>query len=128
VTQFLTDEVFNNMSRKTSDDELTGYTSDEIQDAIEFKILHSATGAFRNPDVLRRAQEEEGKAGWILLEKLDDNRLRFKRPVSARANDRFVNFDAYRSNYGTSAAIRIILFWVLMIVGAVLLFIILLRP
>jgi len=38
---------------------------------------------FRDPVVLRQLCEEEAEAGWILLEKLDDHRVRFKRPMVA---------------------------------------------
>lgn len=73
-----------------------------LQDGWEFKVLRSKTGAFRRPEVLERAQSEEAQAGWILYEKLDDGHLRFKRPVSARANDHRLRLDAYRTSYSGS--------------------------
>jgi hypothetical protein len=40
------------------------------------------------------------RAGWELLEKFDDNRLRFKRRVDERKNDRHLDIDPYRTNIG----------------------------
>ncbi len=39
-----------------------------------------------------------------MVEKFDDQRLRFKRPASARANDASLAFDPYRTQYGISVA------------------------
>ena len=79
---------------------MTGYTHDDLADGWEFKILHSATGAFRKPECLRQVVEEEGRAGWVLLEKFDNQRVRFKRPASARSRDAALGIDPYRSTYG----------------------------
>ena len=80
----------------------TTYTSNELQHEWEFKILASRAGAFCNPVVLQKVREEEAQAGWVLLEKIDDSHLRFKRPASARVNDRNLAFDAYRTIYKES--------------------------
>jgi hypothetical protein len=81
---------------------LATYTPNDLADGWEFKILRSATGAFRSPDRLREALEQEGRAGWVLLEKFDNQRIRLKRPAGARTNDASLGFDAYRTSYGTS--------------------------
>jgi hypothetical protein len=75
------------------------YTPADVRGEWEFKVLASDAGAFRDPDVLRKVQAEEARAGWVLLEKLDDNQLRFKRPTSARMGDQALPFDAYRTTY-----------------------------
>ena len=62
----------------------------------EFKILRSATSTFRTPEKLRMALAEEAHAGWTLLEKFDDSRIRLKRPIFARQNDHQLDFDPYR--------------------------------
>jgi len=74
--------------------------SQEYSEESEYKILRSATAAFRNPNHLRNALEEEARAGWMLLEKFDDQRLRLKRPISARKLDAELTFDPYRTYYG----------------------------
>lgn len=70
----------------------------------EFKILRAEQDLFREPAKLQAACDEEALAGWILLEKLDDRRLRFKRPIAMREviNPETLGFDPYRSVYGPS--------------------------
>lgn len=70
----------------------------------EYKIVRSETGAFRNPDVLADLVEEEAIAGWEMLEKFDNRRIRFKRPIEARKRDNMLpeHVDPYRTSYGSS--------------------------
>ncbi|HEY9300326.1 MAG TPA: hypothetical protein VIQ31_28990 [Phormidium sp.] len=70
----------------------------------EFKIIRASRDIFRDPAVLQRLCEEEGEAGWILLEKLDDRRVRFKRPVALRdlIKPERLAIDPYRTQYGPS--------------------------
>jgi len=86
----------------------------------EFKIVRSSRDLFRDPPVFRRVCEEESQAGWILLEKLDDRRIRFKRPIALREilNSEMLAIDPYRSHYGSSANHWI---WVAAIVSLILL-------
>jgi len=49
------------------------------------RIVRSDSGAFRKPEILERLIEEEAQAGWVMLEKFDDNRVRFKQSRSTRA-------------------------------------------
>lgn len=69
----------------------------------EFKIVRANRNVFRKPATLKRVCDEEAEAGWILLEKLDERRLRFKRPMHLR--DRLqpeaLKRDPYRSRYGS---------------------------
>ena len=69
----------------------------------EFKIVRANRNLFRDASVLQQLCEEEAEAGWILLEKLDDHRLRFKRPMALRYVEptKLVN-DPYRCHYGSS--------------------------
>jgi hypothetical protein len=89
--------------QQEEEEEMTRYTDADLQGEWEFKLVRSNTSAFRKPEVLRQVCEEEARAGWTLLEKFDNQRLRFKRPVSARAGDAGLGFDPYRSYYGISA-------------------------
>jgi hypothetical protein len=70
----------------------------------EFKIVRANRNLFREPAVFRRLCEEEAQSGWILLEKLDDRRVRFKRPIALREiiKSEFLPHDPYRCQYGSS--------------------------
>ena len=81
---------------------MTSYDSLDIDD-WEFKIVRAATNKFRHPDVVRALSEEEAQSGWEMLEKFDDQRIRFKRRTSHRANDSRVEIDPYRTSYGLSS-------------------------
>jgi hypothetical protein len=81
---------------------MTGYTASDLAAGWEFKILRSATGAFKKPEVLRAVLEEEGRAGWVMVEKFDSHRVRLKRPWAAKAGDAVLGFDAYRTSVGVS--------------------------
>jgi hypothetical protein len=88
--------------RRKEEEEMTKYTDADLQGDWEFKIVRANTMAFRKPDVFRQVCAEEARAGWTLVEKFDDSRLRFKRPISARARDAGLEFDPYRTHYGIS--------------------------
>lgn len=110
--------------RAEEEEEMTGYSEQELRGEWEFKILRAHTRAFKKPEVLQQVCEEEAKAGWMLVEKFDDCRLRFKRPLSARARDAALSGDAYRTHYGTSqgAIAALVLLGVVFLVLAIILF------
>lgn len=70
----------------------------------EFKIVRAKRNLFYDPAVFQLLCTEEAEAGWILLEKLDDCRVRFKRPIALREiiKSDFLNHDPYRCSYGAS--------------------------
>lgn len=88
--------------RREEEEAMTKYTDADLTEGWELKILRSATSAFRNPDQLRQVLEEESRAGWTLVEKFDNQRLRLKRPATARSADSTLDFDPYRTAYGMS--------------------------
>jgi len=90
--------------RQQEEEEMTAYSEDELAKRWEYKIIRSGTGAFRHRDRLREALEEEAQAGWELVEKFDDQRVRLRRPVAARSNDHLLDFDPYRTWIGVSDA------------------------
>jgi hypothetical protein len=94
--------------RREEEEEMTKYTDADLQEGWEFKILRSNTAAFRKPEVFQKACAEEAAAGWVLVEKFDDQRLRFKRPISAREKDSSLDFDPYRTQYGMAANTAIV--------------------
>lgn len=103
--------------RQEEEESMTGYSTEDLAGDWEFKILRAVTRQFHDPDKLRKALDEEAQAGWILVEKFDDQRLRLKRPMSAREHDHELSIDPYRTTYGmneTTLAI-IVIFCVLTI-------------
>jgi hypothetical protein len=84
--------------QEQEEEEMTPYQ--DLGGDWEFKILRSVTGAFGNPKKLRKALDQEAMAGWTLVEKFDNGRIRLKRPGSARSADGALGFDPYRSNFG----------------------------
>jgi hypothetical protein len=102
---------------------MTSYETRDLAEDWEFKILRSMTRAFKNPDKMREILDEEARAGWVLVEKFDDGRLRLKRPASARQNDQLLSVDPYRTYVGYSETqyVFLILAWVfgsLIFIGA----------
>ena len=81
---------------------MTPYTPRDLAENWEFKILRSATGAFKDPAVMQRYLAEEAQAGWTLVEKFDNSRIRLKRPAAARQQDAQCTFDPYRTRVGIS--------------------------
>lgn len=68
----------------------------------EYKIVRASRDLFRNPAIFHKLCREEAEVGWILLEKLDDRRVRFKRPIALRdaLRSNLPAFDPYRTHYG----------------------------
>ena len=100
---------------------MTPYSDRELADGWEFKILRSASGVFEKPERMREILEEESRAGWILVEKFDRNRVRLKRPCQAGTDDRYLDFDVWRTQIGASqtkheAKVALIVMGVLLVV------------
>lgn len=68
--------------------------------AYEYKIIRSNTKAFRTPAFFQQTLQEESQAGWQLVEKLDDGRVRLRRSVECRSNDAHLTQDPYRTTVG----------------------------
>ena len=91
---------------------MTDYKPEDLAASWEFKILRSATGRFKDPDYLRAVLADEARAQWTMQEKFDNDRVRLKRPVAARASDAALGFDPYRTWVGITEiqlTVRIIL-------------------
>lgn len=73
-----------------------------VDDGYEYKILRTAWTTFRNPTRLQSVLEYESHSGWDLFEKLDDQRLRLRRPITCREQDAERSQDAYRTWVGPS--------------------------
>ncbi len=67
----------------------------------EYKIVRAKQPIFGNPATFAQLCREEALAGWILLEKFDNRRVRFKRPLHLREDldPSALPFDPYRTHY-----------------------------
>jgi hypothetical protein len=88
--------------KQIEEEEMTTYTPHDLSGEWEFKILRSSTGAFKKPQRLKEILEQERQAGWELVEKFDNSRIRLKRLASARNDDDTRSVDPYRSYVGPS--------------------------
>ena len=84
------------------EEEMTAYSPNGPAEDWEFKILRSVYGEFRKPQRMAEILDQESKAGWLLVEKFDNRRIRLKRRVEARKDDRTLDFDPYQSYVGKS--------------------------
>lgn len=90
--------------QREEEENMTRYTNQELEGSWEFKIIRSATGAFGKPQTLAQVLEQERMGDWELMKKFDNNRIRLRRPASARAQDhtRPRGYDPYRTSFGIS--------------------------
>lgn len=72
---------------------------------LEYKIIQSQTPLFASTAKMHEVMEQESKAGWRLLEKEDNYRLKLQRDIANRDNDKNLDFDAYRSTVGVSSVV-----------------------
>jgi len=102
---------------RKEEEEMTQYSPQDLVDGWEFKFLRANTRAFKDPEVFAKVCEEEKEAGWILLEKFDDTRIRFKRPIEAKKSDHQLTIDPYRTVYGITSGKLVTVIIVSTIVG-----------
>jgi hypothetical protein len=88
--------------RREEEEEMTPYSPTELAQDWEFKIVRSAMGSFRHPAYLQKVLDDEARAGWVLVEKFDNSRIRLKRPAKARERDGKLDYDPYRTDAGVS--------------------------
>jgi hypothetical protein len=88
--------------RQQEEEEMTAYGPGDSNQDWEFKIVRANRAVFRRRSHFNRVLEEEARSGWILVEKFDDMRLRFKRLRQAGLNDSTLppGVDPYRVHYG----------------------------
>jgi len=86
-------------ARYEEEEIMTGYDREDLN-GWEFKIVRSLMGKFRNREVITQLCQEEAKAGWEMVEKFDDQRIRFKRKIENRRNDQLLEIDPYRTSIG----------------------------
>ena len=110
------------------EEQMTTYSPEDL-DGWEFKIVRANTRRFRSPKAVRQLCAEEAKAGWEMVEKFDDSRIRFKRPVERRAEDAYLDFDPYRTQVGIGGNMLelSIAGGIVLVIGLVLLVVLFLR-
>jgi hypothetical protein len=89
---------------RAEEEQLTPYTTADLADGWEFKIVRSVTGGFGKPETLQAMLAEEAVSGWQMVEKFDNERIRLKRPRRAQEMDAQLppGIDPYRSYRGIS--------------------------
>lgn len=86
---------------RREEEDMTRYNSDDLE-GWEFKIVRAGTRRFKNRLAVQALCEEEAQAGWEMLEKFDDQRIRFKRRIDNRSRDQHLSIDPYRTQVGMS--------------------------
>jgi len=84
--------------QQEEEEEVTPLSADPAT-GFEYKIMRSSIGSFKKPETLKVMLEEESRAGWELFEKLDDCRIRLRRPTNCRSPDAELTQDPYRTRY-----------------------------
>jgi hypothetical protein len=84
---------------KQEEESMTQYSAQDL-DGFEFKIVRSVMGRFSNYEAVQKLCAEEARAGWEMVEKFDNDRIRFKRRIERRNQDKSLSFDPYRTSVG----------------------------
>lgn len=71
----------------------------------EFKTMQAQTPLFADSKKMQEILLEEAKAGWDLLEKEDNYRIKLQRDIDNRSNDESLSIDAYRTTVGVSSVL-----------------------
>jgi len=88
---------------REEEEEMTTYNKDDTE-GWEFKIIRSYSTYFKKYENLKKVCDEEARAGWEMVEKFDDYRVRFKRRIDKRKNDQYLQgIDPYRTHVGWSS-------------------------
>ena len=72
---------------------------------LEYKVVQAQTPLFASTPKMLEILQEESEAGWELLEKEDNYRIKLKRDVSCRERDGERSVDPYRSSVGVSSVV-----------------------
>ena len=72
---------------------------------LEYKTIQAQTPLFADSKKMHAMLEEEAKAGWQLLWKEDNYKIKLQREILHRENDKTLDFDAYRTSVGVSSVV-----------------------
>ena len=87
--------------QQEEEEKLTRYDGDDM-DGWEFKIVRANSRKFKKATAVQQLCNEEAQAGWQMVEKFDDYRIRFKRRAEERSRDVHRAIDPYRTHLGTT--------------------------
>ncbi len=110
--------------KRQEEEDMTRYNAEDL-DGWEFKIVRSALERFSSYEKVQKLCQEESAAGWEMVEKFDNGRIRFKRRIENRSQDSHRAIDPYRSqfSFGNSALAWSIVGLTVLLVGLVILFV-----
>jgi hypothetical protein len=112
--------------RNDEEEKMAGYNKEDL-DGWEFKIVRSAMGKFNKYQKVQDVCQEEALAGWELVEKFDDSRLRFKRRVDHRSRDSQLKSDPYRTDIGLGSSRNLIMISLGLLIAGILAFVLILQ-
>ncbi|WP_237132970.1 hypothetical protein [Pseudohongiella sp. O18] len=72
---------------------------------LEYKVIQSTVPYFAKPANLKQTLHEEAQAGWQLVEKFDNFKIRLQRDIAQRDSDHTRQLDPYRCHVGPSNAV-----------------------
>ncbi len=100
---------------------LTAYNKDDLE-GWEFKIVRSNFGRFSSYETVQKVCQDEARAGWEMVEKFDNERIRFKRRIDKRSGDRQLDFNPYRTTigFGQGRIAAIIMIGIAVVIAVVL--------
>jgi hypothetical protein len=109
---------------REEEESLTPYNKEDLE-GWEFKIMRSNFGRFGNYELVQKLCQEEARAGWEMVEKFDDYRIRFKRRIDRRSGDRQLDFNPYRTTigFGEGRIVAIVLVGIAALVAGILAFV-----
>jgi hypothetical protein len=73
--------------------------------SLEYKTVQAQTPLFADTKKMQEILLEEAKAGWDLLEKEDNYRIKLQRSIDNRGNDGNLEIDPYRTTVGVSSVL-----------------------
>ena len=103
---------------------MTSYDQEPSGEEWEYKIVRATSPAFARPEVFQQLVREEARAGWTLVEKFDNTRVRFRRPTYERRRDatRAAEIDPYRTQFDGNNSFTLALTITVVIIVVVLMF------
>ena len=106
------------------EERLTNYNGDDVK-GWEFKIVRSTTEKFKTREAVEKLCAEEAQAGWEMVEKFDNSRIRFKRRTECRTRDAHAQIDPYRTRIGMGegGVVAVVLGIIALVTGLALLLI-----
>ncbi len=112
--------------KEREEEDMSRYNKADLE-GWEFKIVHSTFGKFNNPGKVQELCEQEARAGWVMLEKFDNYRIRFKRWIEKRSMDQFLENDPYNTDASTTGVSVMLILGVTLLIAGIIGFLIILN-